>query len=352
MTFSPRSIDIYSTCPQSRDVEQGQYLRRAIETARWSERYGCRGMLIYSDNGLVDPWLVAGAVLQQTRELRPLIAVQPIYMHPYEAAKLIATYGYLYGRQVSLNMIAGGFKNDLIALNDNTPHDDRYVRLVEYTTIVQRLLETEEPVTFEGKYYTVTNLKLTPQLAPSLRPGVLVSGSSEAGLAAAHELNAVPIKYPQRAPDEPAQEPVNGVSPGIRVGIIARETSEEAWQIAHRRFPADRKGQLAHQLAMKVSDSQWHRQLSEMADEDAERDDPYWLGPFQNYKTFCPYLVGSYDVVGEQLGRYIDLGYRTFVLDIPPSEEELEQTWIAFDFARRATAGTVHGGRLVPGQQD
>ena len=34
-------------------------------------------------------------------------------------------------------MVAGGFKNDLLALDDET-HDGRYVRLVEYTQIVPR----------------------------------------------------------------------------------------------------------------------------------------------------------------------------------------------------------------------
>ena len=36
--------------------------------------------------------------------------------------------------------------------------------------------------------------------------------------------------------------------------------------------------------------------------------DPYWLGPFQNYQTFCPYLVGSYDRVGAEVARYVDRG--------------------------------------------
>jgi alkanesulfonate monooxygenase len=85
---------------------------------------------------------------------------------------------------------------------------------------------------------------------------------------------------------------------------------------------------------MKVSDSQWHKQLSELS---AERsgDSPYWLGPFQNYKTFCPYLVGTYERVGEELANYIQMGYTTFILDIPPAREELEHTATAFE---RATA--------------
>ena len=50
---------------------------------------------------------------------------------------------------------------------------------------------------------------------------------------------------------------------------------------------------------------------------------PYWLIPFQNYKTNCPYLVGSYERVAQELASYIALGYRTFILDIPPNQEEL-----------------------------
>ena len=70
------------------------------------------------------------------------MAIQPIYMHPYWVAKQIASFGYLYGRQIYLNMVAGGFKNDLEALNDTTPHDQRYARLVEYTTIIMSLLDS------------------------------------------------------------------------------------------------------------------------------------------------------------------------------------------------------------------
>ena len=52
---------------------------------------------------------------------------------------------------IYLNMLAGGFKNDLIALDDETPHDDRYVRTVEYTQIMKALLVGPEPVTLRGR---------------------------------------------------------------------------------------------------------------------------------------------------------------------------------------------------------
>ena len=68
----------------------------------------------------MDPWLVSQMVVQNTERLCPLVAVQPIYMHPYTVAKMVATLAYLYGRRLYLNMVAGGFKNDLQALDDPT----------------------------------------------------------------------------------------------------------------------------------------------------------------------------------------------------------------------------------------
>ncbi len=62
---------------------------------------------------------------------------------------------------------------------------------------------------------------------------------------------------------------------------------------------------------------------------------PYWLGPFQNYKTFCPYLVGNYRDVAEIVARYIAVGFRTFITDIPPDKEELFHQKIVFDLAQR-----------------
>jgi alkanesulfonate monooxygenase len=203
---------------------------------------------------------------------------------------------------------------------------------MEYTTLVLDLLRTSGPVTRAGKYYTVTNLKMTPPLPPELFPGVFVSGSSAAGLEAARTLGATAVQYPKPA-SEYASNPVTDLDAGIRVGIVAREDSAEAWRIARQRFPEDRKGQITHQLAMKVSDSSWHKQLSDLGELEQGEENPYWLVPFENYKTFCPYLVGSYERVADELSRYMTAGYRTFIIDVPASPEELEHIRIAFDHA-------------------
>ncbi|MEE8543423.1 MAG: LLM class flavin-dependent oxidoreductase [Gammaproteobacteria bacterium] len=323
----------YSTCPPSNKADLATYVDDVVRIAGWSEEAGCDGILVYTDNGLVDPWLMAQVIMQNTERLCPLVAVQPVYMHPYSVAKMVSTLGVVHGRATHMNMVAGGFKNDLLALNDQTEHDRRYDRLAEYTTIITELLKENNAVTFEGEFYQVRNLKLQPSLPPELFPTITMSGSSEAGLACAQAIDAVAVQYPKPVADYEKEAVDPSLATGIRIGIIAREDSDEAWQIAYERFPADRKGQITHQIAMKVSDSSWHTQLSQLAKLASGEDNPYWLVPFENYKTFCPYLVGSYDRVGQEVARYFGLGYRTVILDVPSSPEDMRHIGRVFDLA-------------------
>jgi alkanesulfonate monooxygenase len=339
-------IELFSTCPQSRGMSSGEgraYLGQVAEVARWSERAGCRGMLIYTDHALVDPWLVSQIVFQSTDHLCPLVAVQPLYMHPYSAAKMVASLGFAHERQLYVNLVAGGFVNDLRSLADETEHDERYLRLVEYGTIMRALLEGDGPLSFAGDFYRVHNLTLRPSLPPDLHPPLFVSGSSPAGMAAARALGATAVKYPQRVAEEAPEDP-GATKMGMRIGIIARGTADDAWQAALERFPEDRKGQITHKVAMLVSDSHWHRELSDLGRVDYSSEHPYWLGPFENYKTFCPYLVGSYARVGEELRRYIAIGFRTFILDIPQAEEDFVHISAAFEAASQQPAGSGEAG--------
>jgi alkanesulfonate monooxygenase len=326
------SIRLFSTCPPSSQYQHGgDYLHKVTEIAKWCDDAAIEGILVYTDNSLADPWQLSQVILSSTSNLAPLVALQPVYMHPYTAAKMVTTFSYLYDRRIFLNMVAGGFRNDLLALDDCTEHDDRYDRIVEYTSIMKCLFDGSGPLSFAGTYYTVKNLTIKPRIAPELIPEVFLSGTSAAGVAAARKLGATSISYP----GTPSEEAIDrGVPAGIRIGIIAREESREAWQIAHERFPVDRKGELMHAMARRTSDSAWYEQLSQPDARPAEHSSPYWLVPFKNYKTFCPYLVGSYDEVSCEVAKYIRQGFQTFILDVPPSREELDHTAIVFDGAQ------------------
>ena len=165
----PSSIRLFSTCPPSSQYE-GDYLRKVKDVADWCDDAGIEGILVYTDNSLVDPWLVSQVILSRTSKLAPLVAIQPAYMHPYTAAKMVTTFSYLYGRRIFLNMVAGGFVNDLIALDDFIEHDDHYDRLVEYVSIMNCLFNEPGPVTFTGAYFAVKNLSIKPRIPPELVP--------------------------------------------------------------------------------------------------------------------------------------------------------------------------------------
>jgi alkanesulfonate monooxygenase len=109
--------------------------------------------------------------------------------------------------------------------------------------------------------------------------------------------------------------------------------------VARARFPGDRKGQLTRQLAEKVSDSVWHKQMAGL---EPSAESIYWMAPFLNYQAMCPYLVGSYEQVAGEMARFFGVGYRTVILDTPPDLEDLEHTFAAFESAALQLLHAAH----------
>ena len=168
---------MFATCQQSIRSTPSIYLQDIAEIGRWSDEVGCEGILIYTDNGLVDPLARRPNRHREHGDPFPLVAVQPVYMHPYAAAKMAATLGFLYQRRIWLNLVAGGFRLDLQALADETPHHERYTTASSRCSgqIVKALLAGQEPLSFSGDYYTVRNLRMSPSLPAELFPGFTVS---------------------------------------------------------------------------------------------------------------------------------------------------------------------------------
>jgi alkanesulfonate monooxygenase len=301
-----RDVHVFAACPLCERGEASRWLERLRAFARAAEEAGCSGALLSADSAQPDPWLTAQALIDATRRLSPLVAVQPAHLHPYSTAKMVATLGFLHGRRVYLNLVAGGFRNDLAALNDATPHDERYARLAEHAGLVQRLLGSAQPVSFAGRYYAVSNLKLVPALPRELAPGLLVSGTTPAGLDAARRLQAVAVEY---APAVEELAPHGPGSPrGLRIGIVARASDDEAWAAARARYPLPRKRAAA---------------------------EGYWAEPFRNYLAASPLLVGSHARVASHLARYREARYGTFLLDVAPEPGEMQHLGAVLERAAR-----------------
>ncbi len=300
--------------------------------ARWTEAAGLRGLLVFTDNSEIDPWAAAQFLVERTRQLVPLVAAQPMYMHPYNAARMVSSIAHLYGRRVDLNLVTGGSRPDFQAVGCELGHDERYHRLVEFARVVGGLLEGPGPVTHHGVYYRLDGAQLRPAMVPELLPRYYLAGSSPASAAAAGALGVARLSYPRRPDEYPAGSPLSGS--GIRLGIIARDTGDEAWRVAWSRYPRDRLGEVSGRLAARGAEPQWWHALMSAAREQHGAVETYWLYPFQSAKAYCPFLVGSHAEVGAILSRYLALGVTTVILAAPRVAADLYHARLALDQAQ------------------
>jgi alkanesulfonate monooxygenase len=320
-------LTVYGTMPELGGSDRAGYPGRLLEQARWLDEAGCRGALLFSDNENIEAWTAAQMIIAGTDRFVPLVAVNPVYMHPFSLAQVVSGIGILYRRGVDLNLVSGGFDLHLRKLGSRLSHEERYDRLTEYGHIVMGLLAGTGPVSRRGAYYTVSSAALPGPLDPGLMPRVFVSGASQDCVRAQRSLAVERLTYPREPGVYEGVRPLAGC--GLRLGIIAREDSAVAWRVARRRFPHDPAGEKSHDLAGTLVKSHWHQQQSMDALNGSAPAGAYWLYPFRAYRTFAPYLVGSYDEVGELFARYRELGARTVILDHLPDPEELHHALTA-----------------------
>lgn len=83
MTTDGESIDLFTTCPTYDGSDASAYVRRVRQVSRWSDEAGCRGILVYTDNSVVDPWLIAQTIIQNTTALAPGRGAVRVYASLY-----------------------------------------------------------------------------------------------------------------------------------------------------------------------------------------------------------------------------------------------------------------------------
>jgi alkanesulfonate monooxygenase SsuD/methylene tetrahydromethanopterin reductase-like flavin-dependent oxidoreductase (luciferase family) len=326
-----RHLEVLGTAPSPCDDAP---LPIIAELAQRAERHGVNGLLAFYNHKNLDPWAVAGAIMQHTKALSPLTAVQPYSMPPFTAAKVIHAMTRLYGRRVDINLITGAANEELGQLGETLNHDQRYERAIEYAKVLRALLATDEPLDHDGQFYHYRGLRAHSWLPPEQRPRVFVAGSSPASRRAAEEVGDVAITHPEPV-DQFARTFLGGhrtVRTGIRIGLIARDTDDEAWRVASQRYQSDRRTRLKTALRRK-SDSDWSRRMAGLSAE--VHDDVYWTGAYQADKGSMPLLVGSHGRVADYLDRYLTLGVDTVLLGDLPTEEDFRHAGAVLSDVRK-----------------
>lgn len=323
-----RPIHVFAISPRTREVDK--YWSDIVRVAESTQRHGFTGILLFTGNDVyVEPWVAAQALLAQYPHITLLVAVNPIYMHPFAVSKIVMSLSRLYGRQLFLNLITGTALNYLRNLGDQLSHDERYERLLEYGYIIRQLLAAPIPVTVSGRFYQVTETQMLPGLPCELQPKFLLAGQSPAAQRVASHLGAIGTQMV--SPNLSCTDATR--SSGVYCGIVTRPLSQDAWRVAHEIFPEWEVGKEILELSMANTDSSWKERLRISADATTEPNSPYWLNPFRNFQADCPYLVGSHTEVAEVITSLVTRGIDTFIVDIPATEEEFAHVHAVFDVA-------------------
>ncbi|MFE6040276.1 LLM class flavin-dependent oxidoreductase [Streptomyces sp. NPDC056452] len=307
-------------------------VRYLAQIARAAEDLGFEGVLTPTGAWCEDAWLTTAMVSQHTERLKFLVAFRPGFLSPTLAAQMASTYQRQTGGRLLLNVVTGGESHEQRAYGDFLDKDARYARTGEFLEIVRDLWDGRT-VDMKGEHLTVEDARLTR--VPDPVPEVYFGGSSPAaGVVAARHAD---VYLTWGEPPAQVAEKIAWIRAlaeregrtlrfGIRLHVIARDTSERAWAEADRLLagfdPATVRS-VQEGLARSESDGQKRMLALHGGGRDGLEIHPnLWAGIGLVRGGAGTALVGSHEEVAERIEEYHRLGIDEFILSGYPHLEE------------------------------
>ncbi len=305
------------------------YLRQVAQAA---ERAGFDAVLTPTGTWCDDAWLTTAALIGSTERLRFLVAFRPGLQSPTLAAQAAATFQRISGGRLALNLVAGADDAEQRRFGDFLSKDERYARAEEFMTVVEGAW-SGEPFSFEGEHVTVDGAIV---INPPPRPEVYLGGASAPALqlAARHADVFLTWGEPPAAVAEQnarvralAEAAGRELRYGIRLHIIARAESADAWRAAERLLDgADQSIIDMVQSLITGVQSEGQRRQRELHGGNRESLEFYpnmWAGLGLLRPGAGVALVGSYEEVADRIEEFHELGVEEFIFSSYPHLEEI-----------------------------
>ncbi|QAY75073.1 LLM class flavin-dependent oxidoreductase [Agromyces protaetiae] len=303
------------------------------QIARAVDHLGYHAVLIPTGGHNEESWVSATALSQHTRDLDYLVAFRPGLVSPTLQAQIAASFQRVSGDRLRVNVVVGGDDAEQRAFGDGVGKSARYRRAAEYLALVRRLW-SGEPVDHDGEFYRVEGAQL--QRLDTV-PEIYLGGSSDEAIEVAAEHADVYLTWgepPVQAGEKIARvrarasEFGRSLRYGIRLHVIARPTSEEAWRVADALVAGlDRDVVAKARASFLASASVGQRRQAELVSGGLTRDEleivpGLWAGVGLVRGGAGTALVGSFDEVAALIRDYRAQGFTEFVLSGYPHLEE------------------------------
>ena len=164
-------------------IHQGGYSYESLRRI-WldADRLGYYSATLYDllNVPTLECWTTLSALAAETSRIRltPLVLANT-YRHPAVFAKMASTLDVISNGRVEIGIGAGGGRSDHRASGLDFPSTSVRVRMLEEAIELMKRLWTEEEVTFEGRYYTLSGAKNDPGPVQRPHPPFLVGGHGE-----------------------------------------------------------------------------------------------------------------------------------------------------------------------------
>ncbi|MEO3808006.1 LLM class flavin-dependent oxidoreductase [Sphaerisporangium sp. B11E5] len=302
------------------------------QIARAAEDLGFEGALTPTGSWCEDAWLTTAFLVGATERLKFLVAFRPGFVSPTLAAQMAATYQWQSEGRLLLNVVTGGEAHEQRAYGDFLDKDARYERTAEFLHVVRELWRGET-VSYEGRHLRVEEARLAR--LPDPVPPLYFGGSSAAAgpVAARHTDVYLTWGEPPAAVAGKirwimglAADEGRALRFGIRLHVITRDTSREAWAQAGKLLDGIDPATVREvQAGLRRSESVGQRRMLELhggSRDGLEVAPNLWAGVGLVRGGAGTALVGSHEEVADRIAEYHELGISEFVLSGYPHLEE------------------------------
>ena len=280
-------------------IHQGGYSYQTLRRI-WldADRLGYYSATLYDllNVPTLECWTTLSALAAETTRIRltPLVLANT-YRHPAVFAKMASTLDVISNGRVEVGIGAGGSRGDHQASGLDFPSTSVRVKMLEEAIEMMKRLWTEEEVSFEGSYYSLTGAKNDPGPVQKPHPPFLIGGHGERHLfrAAARYADICNVGFEMDLEEHRASLDVLGE----HCRSVGRDPSEI--EVSHNT-----------RVVIAESESEFDKLVSQGAADANLTETDYRA-------SLSRAIAGTPEQCAEQIQRYVDSGITYFFLLFP-----------------------------------